>query len=373
MLSARRLSPTFLGFVALGAVLLATSCAQDDPNEPSISDISLAKSGGAPPKVDEAIPPDAPQDTTLEVQVIGSGFDYGSEVTMTLDGIVTGKVHTDSTHFVSAQELRARIRIDLDADTALYDVEVMTTRGKKGVGVDMFKVRLKGSSSESQSGFAVVISEWTGAITSPSGDVAAGVTNDGRLDAATDGIAKGKNATPGQELCIDLSRVSSVIDAAALDDFEARVALDGSTMDNACTMVRMHTRNHSNYPGNVSGQAVGDVEHSGGKIVLKDFGEGSDSWEWRLIWDSPSNGADPPPVDLGQGVCIDHPDEGTWHVYNDDDVANETGSCIARGTTSVDNVAALWRVYQVKTKPPSWVWVHVADFVVPFRFTVTRQ
>jgi len=144
MLTTRRLSLTLLGFVALGAVLIASSCAHDDPNEPIISDISLAK-GGPGPKVDEAIPPDAPQDTTLEVQVIGSGFDNGSEVTMTLDGTVTGKVHTNSTQFVSPQELRANITIDLEADTALYDVEVMTTRGKKGVGVDMFKVRLKGS------------------------------------------------------------------------------------------------------------------------------------------------------------------------------------------------------------------------------------
>ncbi|KPJ92265.1 MAG: hypothetical protein AMS18_07765 [Gemmatimonas sp. SG8_17] len=139
----------FFGFVTAGTVVLATSCAQDEPTEPTVSDITLAKGGGGPgPKVDEAIPPDAPQDTTLDVQIIGSGFDDGSEVTMTLDGIPSDGVRTNSTQFVSATELRANITIDLEADTALYDVEVMTRRGKKGVGVDMFRVRLKGSSPE---------------------------------------------------------------------------------------------------------------------------------------------------------------------------------------------------------------------------------
>jgi len=79
--------------------------------------------------------------------VMGSGFDNGSEVTMTLDDTSSSSVRTNSTRFVSPNELVANITIALEADTALYDVEVMTRRGKKGVGVDMFRVRLKGSSS----------------------------------------------------------------------------------------------------------------------------------------------------------------------------------------------------------------------------------
>lgn len=230
----------------------------------------------------------------------------------------------------------------------------------------------KGGSSGGQSGFAVVLSEWEGAIAGPVGGVVAEVTNDGRLYVETEGGGKGKNASPGQELCVDLSQVSLVVDQGALDVFEQQVALDGSSMEDVCTVVTMHTRNHIN-EGRMSGQEVDAIEHSGGKIVLKDFATGSDSWEWRLIWDAPSNGADPEATDIGQGVCIDHPDDATWHVYNDDDVAGDLStSCTARGI-AVDNVAELWRVYREKTKPPTWVWVHVADFVVPFRFTVTRQ
>ena len=376
MIAVRLSSFAFRGFAAIATVLLVMSCAKDDPTEPSVSGIMLAQGGGGRgPKVTEAVPPDAPQDTTLDVQVFGSGFDDGCEVTMTLDGTPSSSVRTNSTQFVNSKELLANITIDLQADTALYDVEVLTTRGKKGIGVDMFRVRLKGSNnSGGESGFPVVISDWIGAITSPTGDVVGEITNDGRLDARTAGSGNGKNATPGQELCIDLSQVSSVDDADALAVFEQRVAQDGSTMDNACSVVVMHTRNHSNIDeGKMLGQVVGAIEHAGGKIVLKDFAEDRDAWEWRLMWDGPSTGAVPPVPDLGQGVCIDHPDASTWHVYNDDDVATGSGACMARGTTSVDNIAELWWVVRVKTKPPSTVWVHVAEFVVPFRFTVTKQ
>ena len=146
MIAVHRSSFAFRGLVTIATILLLTSCTQDDPTEPIVSELMLAK-GGRGPKVNETVPPDAPQDTTLYVRVIGSGFDDGSEVMMTLDGTPDSSVQTNSTQFFSSTELLVNITIDLAADTALYDVEVMTMRGKKGIGVDMFRVRLKGSNS----------------------------------------------------------------------------------------------------------------------------------------------------------------------------------------------------------------------------------
>ena len=149
MFAVRRSAFVFRGFVAIATILLVSSCTKDDPTEPTVSGVMLAKGGGGgrPPKVkvDETRPPDAPQDTTLDVLVIGAGFDNGSEVTMTLDGTFSDSVLTNSTTFVSSKELLANITIALGADTALYDVEVLTLGGKKGIGVDMFQVREKGS------------------------------------------------------------------------------------------------------------------------------------------------------------------------------------------------------------------------------------
>jgi hypothetical protein len=52
-------------------------------------------------------------------------------------------VRTNSTKYVSDKELKATITISLDATVALWDVEVMTRRGKKGIGIEMFQVKEK--------------------------------------------------------------------------------------------------------------------------------------------------------------------------------------------------------------------------------------
>ncbi len=123
----------------------AAACVEDQPAEPTVTDVSLAKGGGGGgPAVDDTEPPGAPQGKTLDVRVFGSRFDQGSRAAFTLDGI-PGKVHTNSTRFVNRSELVSNITIDLDADITLYDVEVTTSKGKKGVGADLFKVVEKGT------------------------------------------------------------------------------------------------------------------------------------------------------------------------------------------------------------------------------------
>jgi hypothetical protein len=143
MISARRVSFTFIGSGVVAALLLGTSCTQDRPTEPTVTGILFAKGGGVP-KVENTEPPGAPQETTLDVQVFGSGFDDGSQATLLLDGETHPYVRTNSTRFVSGTELEANITIDLEAAIDLYDVEVMTRKGKKGIGVDLFMVVKKG-------------------------------------------------------------------------------------------------------------------------------------------------------------------------------------------------------------------------------------
>ena len=104
----------------------------------------LAKGGPGGPSVNAADPNSAPQDTTLDVRVIGSGFDEGSTVTFLLAGESTPKIVTNASTFVSADTLIANITVVADADTALYDIQVTTSRGKKGQGSELFQVTVKG-------------------------------------------------------------------------------------------------------------------------------------------------------------------------------------------------------------------------------------
>lgn len=121
-------------------VLAAFGCA-NDPVTPESAAFGKAP---AAPNVTAASPNSAPQDTTLDVQVLGSGFDRGSKAEWALAGVVDpAKVRTNSTAYVSSTELRANITISLDALVASYDVIVTTSTGKKGVGTEMFVVRSK--------------------------------------------------------------------------------------------------------------------------------------------------------------------------------------------------------------------------------------
>ena len=133
-------SPTL---VAVLAVAVLGACGEV-PTVPVDVDVQLAR-GGAGPKVKEADPNIAPQDTTLDVRVIGTGFDQGSVAEFLLSGQSEPKIVTNATTFVDKNNLIANITIPLDADVALYDIEVTSSRGKKGIGSELFSVVEKGS------------------------------------------------------------------------------------------------------------------------------------------------------------------------------------------------------------------------------------
>lgn len=135
-----------LSWVSLAVTLsLAGSGAcGDEPTGLERQDLHAGKgpngSGGGGPTVDDADPASAPQDTTLDVRVLGSGFDDGSKAAFLLDGNATNKVVTNSTRFVSSTEVVANITIAADAQPDFYDVQVTTRRGKKGVGIELFEI-----------------------------------------------------------------------------------------------------------------------------------------------------------------------------------------------------------------------------------------
>ncbi len=59
---------------------------------------------------------------------------------MELDGVVSPKVKTNSTRFVNKTTLVASITIAADAAPDLYDVAVTTSRGKRGIGIELFEI-----------------------------------------------------------------------------------------------------------------------------------------------------------------------------------------------------------------------------------------
>ena len=131
--------------LALLASIALAACEADAPARiaaPSHAPLAGKGGGGtstAAPTVTSVDPAQAPQDTTLDVTINGSGFTTGARAVWSLGGDTT-QVHVLSTRVVSAGRLVARIVVPASAPLASYDVEVMLGDGKKGVGAEMFLV-----------------------------------------------------------------------------------------------------------------------------------------------------------------------------------------------------------------------------------------
>lgn len=136
--SSRHCRLLLVGFLALSA------CTDKTPAGLSPTGAALARpTGGNGPTVKAAVPDSATVDTTLNVRVLGSGFDQGSRANWALKGVPSAKVVTNSTQFVSSTELVANITIARDATIGSYDVIVTTSSGKGGIGTELFAVTLK--------------------------------------------------------------------------------------------------------------------------------------------------------------------------------------------------------------------------------------
>ena len=127
----------------LVVVLLGQSCEANRVADPSVQGpigVALAKSG-AGPSVSGANPASAHQGAvTVDVTISGSGFDAGSRAIWQLNGVPASKITVNSTRFNSSTSLTANITVAPDADVATYDIAVVTSTGKKGIGAEMFTV-----------------------------------------------------------------------------------------------------------------------------------------------------------------------------------------------------------------------------------------
>ena len=144
--------PRFSTLSRLVPLALAGALACAGPEEPGLQPAF----GKAPsdPTVTATDPDTAVQDTTLDVTVIGTGFDNGSVADWLLAGVADPRVRTNSTRYVSSRSLVANITIAKDAVPAAYDVRVTTSTGKKGIGTERFVVELRDPSANFEVGDA---------------------------------------------------------------------------------------------------------------------------------------------------------------------------------------------------------------------------
>ena len=133
--------------VALVGLLLglgAELACRDTAVGPVVLEPTFAKGGpSGDPVVTSTNPSTSPRNVTIDVTVSGSGFDQGSRTVWAIDGdttFATTKVRINSTKYVSAKQLVANITIGGDSPVDLYDVEVVTLSGRKGIGIELFAV-----------------------------------------------------------------------------------------------------------------------------------------------------------------------------------------------------------------------------------------
>lgn len=120
--------------------LLGAGCSElvDAPlKAPSAPQLEVSVAGLT---VEVASPAQASLDTTLDVQISGSGFEPGARADWLRGGGTDPRVRTNSTSFVSSTALVANITISSDALPSSYDIAVTNTSGKKGIGTELFTV-----------------------------------------------------------------------------------------------------------------------------------------------------------------------------------------------------------------------------------------
>ena len=144
MTSSRPASARRFSAARIVSLLVLSGCAAEVPTAPPVQEPTFAKGGGNGPTVRAANPDTGLRNTTIDVRVLGSGFDNGSKATWALAGDTanaTTRITTNSTRFVKSGELVANITIAADAPLALFDIVVVAAGGKKGIGIEMFAVK----------------------------------------------------------------------------------------------------------------------------------------------------------------------------------------------------------------------------------------
>ena len=134
------------GAVVLLPILIFSSCTTDNLTAPAVPGIERARAGTSGPTVKSTDPTAGARNSTLDVRVLGTGYDRGSRAVWALNGdtaLATTKVKTNSTRYVSPKELVANLTIAADASLDQYDVVAVTSSGKKGIGIELFTVTIE--------------------------------------------------------------------------------------------------------------------------------------------------------------------------------------------------------------------------------------
>jgi hypothetical protein len=197
--------------VASGTVFFAVwamaACSADEPTASRAA--PPARFGKAAPEVTvTATNPDSAfqGDSGVAVHVTGSGFAPGARAQWQLAGDTT-HIKTLSTTYVSPKEVVAVIKVDANAPVASYDVAVLRVDGKKGVGAELFAVKLRGNVDDgTRARFSWDDSINVGTVSAPAW-VPAAIRGDGRLRDGSPAVAGG----PSNEYQGNFCSVSAVI------------------------------------------------------------------------------------------------------------------------------------------------------------------
>lgn len=362
-----RLRPPIVAF------MLATLFACDPSASPVDTDPSFAKEDGGPIRVLDTDPGEAPQDTTLAVRIFGSGFSPGSSSAFLLGGVETPGVVVLRTRFVSETELEADVAIALDADIALYDVEVTSNgRRRRGVGTELFSVVQKTNNGQTEGDVITTFSDRAGDAFSSDGS--GSYVPIKKQQKVTSEVQNGQHWLRVSErsrrsVCVSFpsagadAEIYEPGDWADLEDASRGAVGLGRTY---CGFTTWHTRDHTD-PGKLldmdtdPATAVDDVQRSGGKMMLLEFGnlEGGE-WEWRLFFDDSRtafNGGD-----RQNGLCIRKNADDSWTIGNAaalDETTEDAAEC-----DSVDEHVNLFRVRD------GGIFTLVGRFRMPFEYTV---
>jgi hypothetical protein len=150
MFSSRRGFTRLYGANAVLTLAVLAACTPDRPvgvQWESEGVYAKGGGGGSGPTVRSAVPDTGLRGTTIDVRILGSDFDNGSQAVWAIDGdttFATTKVMTNSTRFVKSGELVANITIAADAPLELFDIVVRTAGGKNGIGIELFSVKSPG-------------------------------------------------------------------------------------------------------------------------------------------------------------------------------------------------------------------------------------
>jgi probable HAF family extracellular repeat protein len=133
------------GLRALAVCGLLAGCAGQptDVSGNAVGDarVPSAAKAGAGLSVTSVSPDSVTQDTTLDIHVLGSGFDASAQAQFLLSGQPDPRVRTNSTRFVKSTEVVANVTVAIDATPARYDAQVtLLASGKKGIGTELLTV-----------------------------------------------------------------------------------------------------------------------------------------------------------------------------------------------------------------------------------------